>query len=1108
MNWLPKISWPRLLLIGGWLVVVLVALLWERGPFWRVDPGTLYDRAAAAIELGDDQAALEFLNQAVWRDSAQTGFLIAKGFTELRLDRADAAAASFDRALRLQPDSPEAILGLAESLVRLNQSDSARTILRVMTGLPLADSQAVRHAQLLEAVDDPGGALDAYAPIASTQNLDTRATLALRAQRYEEATRLLRELLQQGRVGGGPTTGKDLAYALAQTGRSEDALREYATLAAAGHLDQEARVRYSWLLNTMRRHGEAWQVLSSLPRPSPDLAILELQAKTALWSGHLSEAASLAALWRDRNPGAPEPEILLSGIQSARERRRLAALGQRASQYPSSGDPDQVKVDTASLRRQNINAALWHYARLLELRPSDPAVLAEIDVLLNAASNLLPNADPRALMDLGNRLEASHQFEHAIRVYQAALRSNPEPDLLLRLGRLHRWESHPTEALAWLERYASIRGVGEAPDSAKYEVAAAFLEAGRPEESLAWIKSAADTERADSSALLLAAQAATEVRQPGAALTYLERLERRFSLSHTQLEWLAGQYRAAGRSRDALGRYEDLLDALESPPDSLRWTVGDLRAATGDYAGALAAYGDVGEEFPEELRLRVAYALQGVGRWDDAIALYEAHVHDRPDDLDARLSLARALARVGSANRAREQYELVVAVRGPSGLALELARANLAAEHPGDALKWARAAVAEDGWEARLVLATALRLTGEVAEADRLFDQLAARDRDDGGTPAWGGRVAWARGRLLLAYRRFESARPGPEPGEIQLLKGQIAYERRDYARARASFGEALSLGADSIRLTRSIAALDRALAGDVVLPVAWAEDNNGLRYRELAVAGELWPTARVQTRAEVRRSELDQKTAELEVTSASVVADNLFLTPSLLAAVRLGVDFPADATTSVTGGVRLELKFNDESILGVQGARDAIWRAYRPGHAIRHHRILDLAAVGPSLYVSQGAVYLNKVFSRNRGLRLEAGGAGYSDDNRQVFAYGHLEFPVEDALMRRSLVAPNIYVESFRHQRGSYFSPNTYVAVGLRGQTIRASRTWRLKVELNPHFFSEDDHSGFGLEALAEGGMRIGPLWGDIGLFFFTQESGYRISSLYLQATLPLGRD
>jgi predicted Zn-dependent protease len=1092
--------------IGGWLTIVVLALYAKRGPFWRVDAGTLFERAVEATGQGNDQEAFGLLNQAIGRDSTQAGFLIAKGFTALRLDRPDTASRSFERALRHEPANPEATLGLAASLIRLNHLDSARTILREMDGLPMADSQTIRRARLLEAVDDPSGALDVYASIPSIENLDTRAALAVRARRFQEAADLLHELLQHGR--GGPNTRKDLAYALEQAGQSEEALREYAALMAAGQLDEEARVRYAWLLNTVRRHGQAWQVLSSLPRPSPDSAVLELQAKTALWSGHLSEAASLAARWRDRNPGAPEPKALLSAVAREQERRRLAALGQRESQYPSSGDPDQISADRTSLRPQNINAALLHYARLLELKPGNPAVLTELDVLLTAASHLLPAADPMVLMDLGTRLETSRQFGRAIRVYQAALRTEPEPDLLLRLGRLHRWESRPVEALAWLQRYASTRRVGKMPDSVKYEIAAANLEANRPDEALAWIKSVADAETADSSDLLLGARAASKAGRPAAAVIYLERLEGQFALSVDQLAWLAGQYRAAGRSRDALIRYEYLLNTMESPPDSLRWTIGDLRAANSDYAGALAAYGVNGAEVPEGLRLRVAYALQGVGRWDEAIALYEAHVSARPENVDGRLALARALARVGESNRAREQYQRVVAARGPSGLALELAQVNLAAEHPGDAVMWARAAVAEDGWEAQLVLATALRLAGYVAEADRLFAQLAARDREHGGTPAWRGRVAWARGRLLLAYRQFDAAVPGPEAGENRLLKGQIALERGDYIGARTSFREARSLGADSIRLNRSMNTLERALAGDVALPVAWAEDNNDLRYRELAVAARLWPTARVQTRVEVRRSELDQRATDLTVTSASVVADSLFLTSSLLATVRLGADFPADATTSIAAGAKLELKFNDESVLGIHGARDPIWRAYRPGALIRHHRILDLAAVGPSLYVNHGAAYLNKVFSNDRGVRLEVGGAGYSDDNRQVFAYGHAEFPVENALMRRSLVAPNIYVESFRHQVGSYFSPKTYVAVGLRGQTIRTSRTWRLKVEFNPHFFSEDDHSGFGLEALGEIGIRIGPLWGDLGLFFFTQESGYQTSSLFFQATLPLGHD
>jgi hypothetical protein len=171
LSWRVKISWPRLLVIGGWLTIVVLALYAKRGPFWRVDAGTLFERAVEATGQGNDQEAFGLLNQAIGRDSTQAGFLIAKGFTALRLDRPDTASRSFERALRHEPANPEATLGLAASLIRLNHLDSARTILREMDGLPMADSQTIRRARLLEAVDDPSGALDVYASIPSIENL-------------------------------------------------------------------------------------------------------------------------------------------------------------------------------------------------------------------------------------------------------------------------------------------------------------------------------------------------------------------------------------------------------------------------------------------------------------------------------------------------------------------------------------------------------------------------------------------------------------------------------------------------------------------------------------------------------------------------------------------------------------------------------------------------------------------------------------------------------------------------------------------------------------------------------------------------------------------------
>ena len=67
LSWLPKLSFPRLFAIGGWLVVVLFALHQERGPFWQVPAGVLYARALEALDRGESEQAVALLDQAAAR---------------------------------------------------------------------------------------------------------------------------------------------------------------------------------------------------------------------------------------------------------------------------------------------------------------------------------------------------------------------------------------------------------------------------------------------------------------------------------------------------------------------------------------------------------------------------------------------------------------------------------------------------------------------------------------------------------------------------------------------------------------------------------------------------------------------------------------------------------------------------------------------------------------------------------------------------------------------------------------------------------------------------------------------------------------------------------
>ena len=77
------------------------------------------------------------------------------------------------------------------------------------------------------------------------------------------------------------TRKRHLAYALARSGQTAAATRLYRALMATGDATPEDRIRFAWLLNQQRHYQEAWNVIQQLPRPHDDLAVLELQARTA-----------------------------------------------------------------------------------------------------------------------------------------------------------------------------------------------------------------------------------------------------------------------------------------------------------------------------------------------------------------------------------------------------------------------------------------------------------------------------------------------------------------------------------------------------------------------------------------------------------------------------------------------------------------------------------------------------------------------------------------------------------------------------------------------------------------------------------------------------------
>lgn len=128
-----------------------------------------------------------------------------------------------------------------------------------------------------------------YRQASTPDNLEARATLALQLERFSEASRLFRLLIE---IHPNQLEHMEqLAYALERSGRIEDAEQVYRRLLSAGRPEAHILVRHAWLLNRQGRYAEAWSMAGRLPQsPKQKEEWVELRARTALWAGRTADA--------------------------------------------------------------------------------------------------------------------------------------------------------------------------------------------------------------------------------------------------------------------------------------------------------------------------------------------------------------------------------------------------------------------------------------------------------------------------------------------------------------------------------------------------------------------------------------------------------------------------------------------------------------------------------------------------------------------------------------------------------------------------------------------------------------------------------------------------
>lgn len=378
--------------------------------------------------------------------------------------------------------------------------------------------------------------------------------------------------------------------------------------------------------------------------------------------------------------------------------------------------------------------------------PADPATFGDVDPAVSALLNELTAAVNAARSDaggwgrLGMGLEANGLLVHAEKAYATAVELNGrEPRWRYRQALLRARRGDHDAALADLDRVIAL-APGYAP--AHWRRGLWLLDRGDAAAAQLAFDTAVRAAPADMAGHVGLALVHLSRREDGEAAEALERLLASHPGDRYAMHLLGTAYRR-------LGREDEAAFALK---------VG----ATGEPAWADAWSDEVHQYrrgFPA--MLKEATRLGGERRFDEAIAILDRLIAQRPDDRQLRVYRGGMFAAAGRVREAAAVLDPILAANPDEFDALmHLASGYLFAGELETAASYATRALT-----LRPASADAAKLKGLVLwqqgrhrEAESMFSAAAASDPRDPMPHLWAGMILGQQMRYAAARRRFESA--------------------------------------------------------------------------------------------------------------------------------------------------------------------------------------------------------------------------------------------------------------------------------------------------------------------------------------------------------------
>jgi tetratricopeptide (TPR) repeat protein len=636
----------------------------------------LFGLARVAERSKDWPAAYQLLQKVIEVQPAHVDALVQLGQIQLAAGQVDKAKETAQGANAIRPASPD-VLAL-RAAVALKSNEPAQAV--ALAGQALAasprhvDALVVLAAERMQAGDADGTVafldkgLEADERNMSLQMFKVQALEKFaRSDRAEQVLRRVVELFPKN---------LDYRYLLASFyaghKRLDDAEREYRAIVAGAPDKAEPKLQLVRFLQETRGIDAAANQLEKFSQAEPDaydlglaLAAMRLSQKkdteaVALWKAVIDKAGDDAAGVRARGAYA--------SYQLAHDDKASAqALVAEMLHKDERNEQALFLRAGIAMDEHRLDDAIGDLRTILRDSPENPGAH-----LMLARAHDKQGAGELAAQHYAQAAQASH-FAPAFTM--------PYAQQLLRSGRTRQAEALLREVLR----------ANPAHVPALRMLTATYLKTGDLDGAQAVADEAAKAHAGEAVASELKGSVQLARRDYGSGIAQFKRA---FELSPTDPQPLAGivrTYRTAGRTDEAI-QFLDAVPASDSRYQLARVMEGELLAQNGKLAAGLQKLQEgiavrPGEAFAHQTLIRVQLAA---GKPQEALASADRALKQVPNDFGLRLTRAGLLDRQGRFDEAIAAYEALLAER-PDELVVANNLATLLGDHRKDAASIKRA---------------------------------------------------------------------------------------------------------------------------------------------------------------------------------------------------------------------------------------------------------------------------------------------------------------------------------------------------------------------------------------------------------------------------------